>query len=74
MNMRIVYYPFFLCCLPSCCMSDDYQNPVVDSDHPDPGALALPDGLWTVHNQIEIGQRLYIVRVAKHDLCEFNSN
>ena len=55
-------------------MSDDYQNPVVDSDHPDPGALALPDGLWTVHNQIEIGQRLYIVRVAKSDLCEFNSN
>jgi len=42
--MRIVYYPFFLCCLLGCCRSDDYQNPVVDSDHPDPGALALPDG------------------------------
>jgi len=44
MIMRIAYYPFLLCCLLSCCMSDDYQNPVVDSDHPDPGALALPDG------------------------------
>ena len=72
----IVYYPFFLCCLLSCCMSDDYQNSVVNQ-------ITLIQAHWlslmvcelfSVHNQVEISQRLYIVRDSKYDLFEFNSN
>ena len=44
-EMRIPYFSLFLYSnLLSGCVSDEYQNPVVDADHPDPGALALPDG------------------------------
>ena len=47
-DMR-VYLSFLLCrLLLSGIFCSEYQNPVVDSDHPDPGVLALPDGAQPV--------------------------